>query len=688
MRTHITKVLRLYLLLLGLIILILKTNTEIKADINREGGDLTYQTSATNSGGAGWKFSTVGWNYHVTTNQGYKKVYIPLNEMQSSGDMTMYYRISWETIVEKAGFKVDDTKYIIIDADACVEFHYKRNDGTIDYSKGLEYANTKTEADRLAKKHFGHNWTYYGYYFQSIQWANFYLTVNKGTGVSSTYGGGRYYAPDQIAHYGGTASAGYELEYPQGQDIKMDSHKTVTVNAKLKQYTLSFDYRNPLRNGGQIFGNELKSKSVTYMSKIGGLPLPSASGFRFDGWYTSTAYKERWTENTIYKYATNVTLYAKWVDNSPPELTVGGGVPDSNNSVIEYDWVNHSVDLDIEVYDDGLIDSLKIYKYSKYNEDQYSEINWNSIEYKKDDYGNVIGARGKYTVRQDYDEGITKYLIESRDKAGNKAQKNIIVKIDVNAPQGDTIITSDGYTVRVSIKNIIEALHGTSVDDGDKAQASGCKNAWVVIEDATEDANKVPGINYEAFRQTVNLSRLTDEIKSGASYSGTIPLTDDLCYTSDKINVLVYIEDYAGNRRKLKEENYASFYLTGYVERGAGPAVTWARGDGGYVNFYTGSYVDSVEIKFPDEWVAIDPTLTAMYDFTTAKRIYNATYEMGGLTKTDEPTAFITPIASTDGTYNVVITAYKNGRMKSVNVPITTNGNVLENIRSRLRVHN
>lgn len=196
------------------------------------------------------------------------------------------------------------------------------------------------------------------------------------------------------------------------------------------------------------------------------------------------------------------------------------------------------------------------------------------------------------------------------------------------------------------------------------------------------------GINYDSFKQTVSLSRGSDEIKSGASYSGTITLTDDLCYTSDKINVLVYIEDYAGNRRKLKEENYASFYLTGYVERGAGPADTWARGDGGYVNFYTGSYVDHVEIKFPDEWVAIDPTLTAMYDFTTAKRIYNATYEMRGLTKTDEPTAFITPIASTDGTYNVVITAYKNGRMKSVNVPITTNGNVLENIRSRLRVHN
>lgn len=590
------------LLLLFIMFILLGIHPNIvKADICRVGGDLTYNTSASGASGAGWKFKTIGWNYQVVTNNGTANVYVPLNEMNASGDMDVTYRVSWEKIIEKAKYKVEDTKYLIITANARVQFYYKKNDGSTDYTKTIYYANNKEEANKYALSKFDHSWNYKGYFDQVISWANFYLTVNAGTGVSSTYGGGRYYAPDQTASYGGMASAGYELAETYPKNIAMKKNETVTVTAKLKSYTLSFDYNNPSKTGATMYGNNVKSKSVTYKSKIGDMPLPTIKGFTFAGWYTSTSYKEQWTSNTTFNYTTNVTLYAKWVDTAPPDMTIGGGFPDPTAEIIEYDWVNHSVDLDIYVQDDGVIDSLKLFKFAKYDSEDFSEISWNSVEYTKDKFGNVIGARGKYTVRQDYDEGITKYRIVTKDIMGNTASKDIIVKIDVNAPYGDTTVTCDGYTVRVSINNIIEALHGTSVDDGDKAQASGCKNAWVVIEDATEDANKVPGINYEAFRQTVNLSRLTDEIKSGASYSGTIPLTDDLCYTSDKINVLVYIEDYAGNRRKLKEENYASFYLTGYVERGAGPAVTWARGDGGYVNFYTGSYVDSVEIKFPDE---------------------------------------------------------------------------------------
>lgn len=81
MKAHIKKVLRLYLLFLAFIILTLKTNTEIKADINREGGDLTYNTSASGASGAGWKFKTIGWNYHLTTNNGMANVYVPLSEL-------------------------------------------------------------------------------------------------------------------------------------------------------------------------------------------------------------------------------------------------------------------------------------------------------------------------------------------------------------------------------------------------------------------------------------------------------------------------------------------------------------------------------------------------------------------------------------------------------------------------------
>lgn len=53
----------------------------VKADICRVGGDLTYNTSASGASGAGWKFKTIGWNYHLTTNNGMANVYVPLSEL-------------------------------------------------------------------------------------------------------------------------------------------------------------------------------------------------------------------------------------------------------------------------------------------------------------------------------------------------------------------------------------------------------------------------------------------------------------------------------------------------------------------------------------------------------------------------------------------------------------------------------
>lgn len=71
-----------FLLFLNLLVLFLLVNpNSAKADLTRDGGDLTYKTSATSNGGAGWKFSTVGWNYHLTTNNGMANVYVPLSEL-------------------------------------------------------------------------------------------------------------------------------------------------------------------------------------------------------------------------------------------------------------------------------------------------------------------------------------------------------------------------------------------------------------------------------------------------------------------------------------------------------------------------------------------------------------------------------------------------------------------------------
>lgn len=77
---YINKTIKVLFIFSCFIIALIVTPTNTKA-IERDGGDLIYQTTATNTGSSGWLFSTVGWTYHLVTNNGTSDVYIPLNEM-------------------------------------------------------------------------------------------------------------------------------------------------------------------------------------------------------------------------------------------------------------------------------------------------------------------------------------------------------------------------------------------------------------------------------------------------------------------------------------------------------------------------------------------------------------------------------------------------------------------------------
>lgn len=79
------------------------------------------------------------------------------------------------------------------------------------------------------------------------------------------------------------------------------------VNWQANNYKVTF---NP--NGGSVSPN---NKSVTYNSTYGTLPIPTKTGYSFNGWYTSTSGGNKITQNTKVTTPSAHTLYAMWTPN-------------------------------------------------------------------------------------------------------------------------------------------------------------------------------------------------------------------------------------------------------------------------------------------------------------------------------------------------------------------------------------
>lgn len=98
------------------------------------------------------------------------------------------------------------------------------------------------------------------------------------------------------------------------------------VTLYVGKYNVTF---NP--NGGQC---TTPSKKVTYGKTYGTLPVPSRTGYVFDGWYTSANGGKKVTSSTTVTSTANHTLYAHWTEThthsysltseTAPSCTVAG----------------------------------------------------------------------------------------------------------------------------------------------------------------------------------------------------------------------------------------------------------------------------------------------------------------------------------------------------------------------------
>lgn len=119
-----------------------------------------------------------------------------------------------------------------------------------------------------------------------------------------------------------------------GTEITSSSIVTATSNHYIyarwtaASYTVTFD-----ANGGTC-GTE--SKTVTYGSAYGTLPIPERSGYSFDGWYTAINGGTRKTETTTVSTAEDHTLYALWTGNNVTVTFDPNGVSGTYTRTVQY----------------------------------------------------------------------------------------------------------------------------------------------------------------------------------------------------------------------------------------------------------------------------------------------------------------------------------------------------------------
>jgi len=101
----------------------------------------------------------------------------------------------------------------------------------------------------------------------------------------------------------------YRWEMPVGTAYSFSTPVTDSITLKAawtpKDYKISFDTQ-----GGPSIPTKI---DVTYSKRVGPLPTPAnRTGYEFSGWYSAASGGTKYTEETIYQTADNITLYARW----------------------------------------------------------------------------------------------------------------------------------------------------------------------------------------------------------------------------------------------------------------------------------------------------------------------------------------------------------------------------------------
>lgn len=161
---------------------------------------------------------------------------------------------------------------------------------------------------------------------------------------------------------------------------------------------------------------------------LGEFPIPVCSGLTFDGWYYDREFKEKASAQDVVnpdeeglrqKY---VTLYAKWVDTTSPDIS---------HDYLDSDWKNKPVTITFDITDNenGGIQYVRLMKVEGEQKTLYENVEFHETDRTKYRFSYVFGE----TSTKLY-EGVTKWEISSADFSGNVTVIDFTVRLDYTPP--------------------------------------------------------------------------------------------------------------------------------------------------------------------------------------------------------------------------------------------------------------
>lgn len=158
-----------------------------------------------------------------------------------------------------------------------------------------------------------------------------YVTKIEDYAFADCYGLERVYIPSSVKTISSTAfdgcddliiyapSSSYAYTYALDYGINRRAGTATTVTLTLNPGT-----------GGTVSPSTL---TVTRDFEYGELPIPSRSGYAFEGWYTSSSGGEEVTWDTIVEKTSSHTVYAHWYKSNEPTVTTAAAKDITSNSV-------------------------------------------------------------------------------------------------------------------------------------------------------------------------------------------------------------------------------------------------------------------------------------------------------------------------------------------------------------------
>jgi len=217
--------------------------------------------------------------------------------------------------------------------------------------------------------------------------------------------------------------------------FKYDS--TICANWKPKNFIVTFDMQGGMH--GSIFATATYD-SVYPMDKVN---APIRDGYHFMGYFTETngagemIYNEFMAADKIYNEITDQTLYAHWIDDVFPEVTLS-----SKDA-----WTNSEIGLKATCSDLGSgLKSVKIYL-----------IEADGTETLKAEATDLNGKKTHAISFTNISEGVIRYKAVATDMEGNTAESYNTALYDITAPTGEVItvqINGDTFYFEVDLTDI------------------------------------------------------------------------------------------------------------------------------------------------------------------------------------------------------------------------------------------